>query len=68
MNYPKGHKWRAGFSNGSVYQLAALLTPRQGEIAAVSSFLIGREGQKVIAGYKIDGQRLFYPNANDPNA
>jgi tungstate transport system substrate-binding protein len=31
-------------------------------------FLISPEGQKVIAGYKIDGQQLFYPNANDPNA
>jgi tungstate transport system substrate-binding protein len=31
-------------------------------------FLISPEGQKVIAGYKINGQQLFYPNANDPNA
>jgi tungstate transport system substrate-binding protein len=31
-------------------------------------FLISPEGQKVISGYKINGQRLFYPNANDPNA
>ena len=30
--------------------------------------LISPEGQKVIAGYKINGQQLFYPNANDPNA
>ena len=30
-------------------------------------WLISPEGQKVIAGYKIDGQQLFYPNANDPN-
>jgi tungstate transport system substrate-binding protein len=31
-------------------------------------FLISPEGQKVIAGYKINGQQLFYPNANDPDA
>jgi tungstate transport system substrate-binding protein len=31
-------------------------------------FLISAEGQKIIAGYKINGQQLFYPNANDPNA
>jgi tungstate transport system substrate-binding protein len=31
-------------------------------------FLISPEGQKVIAGYKINGQQLFYPNATDPNA
>jgi tungstate transport system substrate-binding protein len=28
-------------------------------------YLISPEGQKAIAGYKIDGQQLFYPNAND---
>jgi ABC-type tungstate transport system permease subunit len=32
------------------------------------AFLISREGQKVIAGYKIDGQQFFYPNANNSNA
>lgn len=31
-------------------------------------WLISPEGQNVIAGYKINGQQLFYPNANDPNA
>jgi tungstate transport system substrate-binding protein len=31
-------------------------------------WLISPEGQKGIAGYKINGQQLFYPNANDPNA
>jgi tungstate transport system substrate-binding protein len=31
-------------------------------------WLISPEGQKVIAGYKINGQQLFYPNATDPNA
>jgi tungstate transport system substrate-binding protein len=31
-------------------------------------WLISPAGQKAIAGYKINGQQLFYPNANDPNA
>jgi tungstate transport system substrate-binding protein len=31
-------------------------------------WLISPDGQKTIADYKIDGQQLFYPNANDPNA
>jgi len=31
-------------------------------------WLISAEGQKAIADYKIDGEQLFYPNANDPNA
>lgn len=31
-------------------------------------WLISPEGQRVIAGYKINGQQLFYPNANDPHA
>jgi tungstate transport system substrate-binding protein len=31
-------------------------------------WLISTEGQNVIAGYEINGQQLFYPNANDPNA
>ena len=31
-------------------------------------WLVSPEGQKVIAGYKIDGQQLFFPNASDPNA
>jgi tungstate transport system substrate-binding protein len=31
-------------------------------------WLISPEGQRAIAGYKIDGQQLFYPNADDPNA
>ena len=28
-------------------------------------YLISPEGQKDIANYKIDGEQLFYPNAND---
>jgi tungstate transport system substrate-binding protein len=31
-------------------------------------WLISPEGQGAISGYKINGQQLFYPNANDPNA
>jgi tungstate transport system substrate-binding protein len=31
-------------------------------------WLISPEGQNAIAGYKIEGQQLFYPNANDPGA
>jgi tungstate transport system substrate-binding protein len=31
-------------------------------------WLISAEGQKAIADYKIDGQQLFFPNANDPAA
>lgn len=31
-------------------------------------WLISPEGQQAIAGYKINGEQLFYPNANDPNA
>ena len=31
-------------------------------------WLISPEGQAAIANYKIEGQQLFYPNANDPNA
>jgi tungstate transport system substrate-binding protein len=31
-------------------------------------WLISPEGQKAIADYKINGEQLFYPNANDPGA
>jgi tungstate transport system substrate-binding protein len=31
-------------------------------------WLISPEGQKAIADYRIDGQQLFYPNADDPRA
>jgi len=31
-------------------------------------WLISAEGQNAIAGYKINGQQLFYPNADDPKA
>src|SRR5262249_6530409 len=31
-------------------------------------WLVSAEGQKAIADYKINGEQLFYPDANDPNA
>ncbi len=31
-------------------------------------WLVSPEGQKAIADYKVGGEQLFYPNANDPNA
>jgi tungstate transport system substrate-binding protein len=31
-------------------------------------WLISPEGQAAIAGYKINGEQLFYPNASDPSA
>ncbi len=31
-------------------------------------WLVSAEGQKAIADYKVGGEQLFYPNANDPNA
>ena len=31
-------------------------------------YLVSPEGQKDIANYKINGQQLFYPDANDPSA
>jgi tungstate transport system substrate-binding protein len=34
----------------------------------IIDWLVSPEGQRAIAGYKIDGQQLFYPDADDPNA
>jgi tungstate transport system substrate-binding protein len=31
-------------------------------------WLISPEGQKIIASYKVNGQQLFFPDANDPGA
>jgi tungstate transport system substrate-binding protein len=31
-------------------------------------WLVSKEGQDVIAGYKINGEQLFYPNAGSPDA
>lgn len=33
---------------------------------AFINYLVSDEGQKAIAGYKIEGQQLFFPNANVP--
>ena len=35
---------------------------------AFIDWLLSPEGQKSIGNYKIDGEQLFYPNADDPNA
>ena len=35
---------------------------------AFIDWLISPQGQKAIADYKINGEQLFYPNANDANA
>jgi tungstate transport system substrate-binding protein len=32
------------------------------------NWLVSAEGQKAISDYKIEGQQLFYPNAEDPSA
>jgi tungstate transport system substrate-binding protein len=31
-------------------------------------WLVSPDGQKAIANYKINGEQLFHPNADDPNA
>ena len=31
-------------------------------------WLVSPDGQKAIANYKVNGEQLFYPNADDPNA
>jgi tungstate transport system substrate-binding protein len=38
---------------------------KQGQ--AFIDWLVGPEGQAAIASYKIDGQQLFYPDADSPN-
>ena len=35
---------------------------------AFIDWLVSPEGQKAIADYKINGEQLFYPNADDPSA
>lgn len=35
---------------------------------AFIDYLISPEGQSAIAHYRVDGQQLFYPDANDPDA
>ena len=31
-------------------------------------WLVSPDGQRAIADYKINGEQLFYPNANEPGA
>jgi tungstate transport system substrate-binding protein len=35
---------------------------------AFIDWLVSPEGQRTIAGYRIDGEQLFFPNASDPDA
>src|SRR2546430_2325091 len=35
---------------------------------AFIDWLVSAEGQRAIADYKVGGEQLFYPNANDPSA
>jgi tungstate transport system substrate-binding protein len=35
---------------------------------AFIDYLVSPSGQQDIAGYRIDGQQLFFPNASDPNS
>jgi tungstate transport system substrate-binding protein len=35
---------------------------------AFVDWLLSAEGQQAISDFKVDGERLFYPNATDPNA
>jgi hypothetical protein len=41
---------------------------RRGRISDAIDYLVSPEGQKDIADYKINGDQLFYPNADDPGA
>jgi tungstate transport system substrate-binding protein len=41
---------------------------KKAEGQAFIDWLISPEGQKAIADYKINGEQLFYPNANDASA
>jgi tungstate transport system substrate-binding protein len=41
---------------------------KKAEGQAFIDWLVSAEGQKAIADYKINGQQLFFPNANDGNA
>ena len=55
---------------GSVDMVARLLATRLTEQLGQQfiDYLVSAEGQKAIENYKIDGQQLFYPNANDAGA
>lgn len=39
---------------------------KQAEGQAFIDWLVSQEGQAAIAGYRIDGEQLFFPNAGDP--
>jgi tungstate transport system substrate-binding protein len=41
---------------------------KRAEAQAFIDWLVSAEGQKAIAGYKIGGEQLFYPNAHDAAA
>jgi tungstate transport system substrate-binding protein len=41
---------------------------KQGLGQAFIDWLVSPEGQRAIADYKVGGEQLFYPNANDPSA
>jgi tungstate transport system substrate-binding protein len=43
-------------------------TVKKAEGQQFIDWLISAEGQKAIAGYKVNGQQLFFPNAADPSA
>ncbi len=47
--------------------ITSYLASPQGQ-EMIREYLSSPEGQKAIANYKIDGQQLFFPNANDPSA
>jgi tungstate transport system substrate-binding protein len=41
---------------------------KRGEGQAFVDWVVSPEGQKTIADYRINGEQLFYPNANQPGA
>jgi len=41
---------------------------KRGEGQAFIDWLVSAEGQAAIAGYKIEGEQLFFPNAGEPGA
>ena len=38
----------------------------EGAWSVFIDWLVSAEGQKAIAGYKVEGQQLFFPDANTP--
>ena len=43
-------------------------TGKRADAQAFIDWLVSTEGQKAIAAYRIGGEQLFYPNANEPGA